>query len=186
MRGPKLLVIDLVKAGLAHRITRAVWGGWTEAAAVMFEQFHAPPPPPKACTLVVTNRDDVPVAFVWPAADEDTRATHGNRLNATEHGAYAVACATVAAIDGWRVIGRPHQGSGADLLMLREGDSPENFVRLEVSGVAAGEGAPGLAALRRRLAEKLGQLGKGDLDRPGVAAVVGFELASVLVSEVQE
>lgn len=182
----KVLVIDLLEAGASHRITPFVWGGWMEAAAVTFERFHPAPPPPRACSLTVTNRDEVPAAFVWPATNEDTRGSHANPLNATEHGAYAVATATVAALDGWRVTGRAHHGSGADLLMLREGANPNDFVRLEVSGMAEGSGAPGLTALRRRLVEKIDQLGKGDLDRPGVAAVVGFELASVLVSEVQE
>lgn len=125
-------------------------------------------------------------ALVWPATTDLTRASHGNPLNAIEHGAYAVACAAVGALSGWKVTGRAHHGSGADLLMLRDGDDPNNFVRLEVSGVAAGTGEVGLASLRRRMTVKVDQLGRGDLDRPGVAAIVGFELATVLVSEVQE
>jgi hypothetical protein len=182
---PKTLVIDLVEAGSAHFITTHVWGGWAEAAAVMFELYHGAPPPPRSCTFTPFDRDDVAAAFVWPPTNEMTRASHGNPLNATEHGAYAVACATVGALEGWKVTGRAHHGSGADLLMLREGDDPNDFVRLEVSGVAAGTGDAGLVALRRRLVVKVNQLGRGDLDRPGVAAVVGFELATVLVSGVQ-
>jgi hypothetical protein len=69
--------------------------------------------------------------------------------------------------------------------MLHDGDDPDNFVRLEVSGMAAGAGDEAKTALARRLDIKIAQLGRGDLDRPGVAAVFGFELARVMFSKVQ-
>jgi hypothetical protein len=40
-------------------------------------------------------------------------------------------------------------------------------------------------ALTKRLDDKIAQLGRGDLDRPGVAAVFGFELARMMISKVQ-
>lgn len=179
-------VLNLIEAGASHpMITPNVWGGWVEAAAVTFERFHQPPPS-KECSITVADRDPLSVVLIWPSTSTQTRASHANEYNATEHGAYAVASATVGALDGWRVMARAHHGSGADLLMLRDGSDPNDFVRLEVSGMAAGTGVEGSTALRQRLQQKVAQLGRGDLDRPGVAAVVGFELACVLVSGVQE
>lgn len=59
--------------------------------------------------------------------------------------------------------------------MSRHGEPPNDFFKLEVSGVARGE------ALAARLAEKVEQVQGGDLNRPGVAVVVGFEAATVLM-----
>ena len=180
-------VIDLLEAGAAHWITPFVWGAWTEAAAVMFERFHPPTPPPCACMIHATGRDEFPAHLIWPKTDERVRASHRNELNATEHGAYIIASATLGHLDGWRILARAHHGSGADLVMLPPGEeNPEAFVRLEVSGIGAGVGTKARSALRARLRQKIEQLGEGDLDRPGIAAVVGFELATVLISEVQK
>ena len=74
-----------------------------------------------------------------------------------------------------------------DVLAMRDAfGAAAQELRLEVSGMAAGAGEEGSSALRQRLQQKVAQLGRGDLDRPGVAAVVGFELACVLVSGVEE
>lgn len=62
--------------------------------------------------------------------------------------------------------------------MVKSNTSDEDFVRLEVSGVAAGE-----RTLPHRLRKKVQQLYDGDLLRPGVAAVVGFEAARILLED---
>ncbi|MEM9455672.1 MAG: hypothetical protein AAGF11_15930 [Myxococcota bacterium] len=60
--------------------------------------------------------------------------------------------------------------------MTRSGEPANDFFKLEVSGVARGH-----ERLRSRLGEKLRQLSKGDLARPGIAVVVGFEAAQILI-----
>ncbi len=71
--------------------------------------------------------------LTWVPADETMRRSHGNELDATETGAYAVAVAALHAVDGWRNVRRAAHATGADLLMVRT-DDPEAFVKLEVSG----------------------------------------------------
>jgi hypothetical protein len=88
---------------------------WSEAAAVMLSIFHAVPPPGTAMSVR------------WDANEKD----------ATEAGAYAIAVAA-ANHNGFIVRRRAHQGSGADFLMVRRGEPDNDFVKLEVSGIARG------------------------------------------------
>ena len=174
-------VLDL-NDGACHSLTAALWKSWTEAAAVSIERFHAPPPPQHACT-VSRGEVDLALSVVWPPTDATMRASHANEIDATEMGAYAVAIAAVHAVDGWRAVKRAQHATGADLIMAKVED-PDGFVKLEVSGVAAGTGPSGHGALRTRLKQKQAQVRVGDLARPGFAAVVGFEALRVLISAV--
>lgn len=150
----------------------------------MLEQYHQPPPPPRACGVHTHDGVDHAAEIIWTPSTAVTRATHANRLDATEWGAYAIAAMTVYALHGWRVVARAHHGSGADLLMMAD-DDPESFMRLEVSGIAACAEKEWRTLVMARLNNKVDQLGRGDLDYPGVAAVVGFESAHIAVSELQ-
>jgi hypothetical protein len=67
--------------------------------------------------------------------------------------------------------------------MVRTNDDPDAQVRLEVSGIASGTDTTGMSALRTRFNEKIAQVHRGKASEPGMAAVVGFELVRVLVSE---
>jgi hypothetical protein len=175
--------LDLRKPGNAHRMTPASWKVRAEAAAVTLERFHAAPPPPKSCALCPEGEREVPATLSWKPADDRERSTHANENDATEDGAYAIAMLAVHAIGQWRVTARTHQGSGSDFRMVRDG-AEDDFMRLEVSGVAQRTSQAGAATLTARLREKVAQLGNGDLDRPGMAVVVGFEAARVLLSKV--
>ena len=115
-------------------------------------------------------------------ADEQSRRSHANEIDATEMGAYAIATVSAHAAAGWRIVGRTAHASGADIWMQRASDPPDEMVRLEVSGMAAGKDARALTSLRGRLREKVDQLAAGWRARPGIAIVVGFELARVLIS----
>ena len=112
------------------------------------------------------------------------KRSHANTIDAIEMGAYAIATLAANAIDGWRVVARTPTESGADLWMVGKDDPPDAQIRLEVSGIANGKGAPGVTALRTRLEQKIAQVKRGRADEPGIAAVVGFEVGRVLVSEV--
>lgn len=178
------ITIDLRARVAPDRLTEALWTSWAEAAAVTFERFHRPPPPPLALAIE-DAAEETPAALTWLAANAAMRASHGNDTDATEMGAYAVAVATVQTVQNWRILGRAQTASGADILMIRTSDPPDAFVKLEVSGMGAGKGRTGRSALGRLLRKKVAQVRTGDLSRPGVAAVVGFELARVLISPVQ-
>ena len=114
------------------------------------------------------------------------KRSHANTTDATEEGAYAVASLAVNALDGWRIIARTPTESGADIWMARPEDDPDGQVRLEVSGIAEGADAAAATALRTRLHGKVAQLRRGKASEPGIAAVVGFGLVRVLVSELTE
>ena len=113
------------------------------------------------------------------------RSNH-NTTDATEEGAYAVAGLAVHALDGWRIIGRTPTESGADVWIARPHDDPDAQVRLEVSGMAEGTDQAAMTALRARFNGKIAQLRRGKALEPGIAAVVGFELVRILVSELTE
>jgi hypothetical protein len=165
--------IDLQRLQLICDLPASLVNSWGDAAAVMLDKFHEPPPPP---TTIAVEHDGARASMMlsWQGPCSQLRAGHANEKDATEDGAYAIAIAA-ANHRGYRVRRRAHQGSGADLLMTRHGEPQNDFVKLEVSGVARGNG------VARRLAEKLEQVRGGDLQRPGVAVVVGFEAAMVLM-----
>jgi hypothetical protein len=175
-------ILDLHERG-GHFLSPALWAAWAEAAAVALERYHAPPPPARPCTITSAGTNH-PALLIWLAADDVVRASHANEIDATELGAYVVAAASIHAVNGWRVAGRTHQGSGSDFIMLRDAD-PNSFVKVEVSGVGECDGDAGLSILRARLRQKIDQVGRGDLDLPGMAVVVGFQSARILVSEVR-
>jgi hypothetical protein len=183
---PPVVALDLQSAGERHDLSPEVWAFYAQAAAVAFERYHSPPPPPKDGTLHPSRHDEVPAKLTWSPTDERARRSH-EALDATCSGAYAVACAAVDALDGWRVIGRTDHGSGSDWYMIRrDARDPDAWVKLEVSGIGECAGMRGMTLLRARLRQKVQQVEGGDLDRPGVAVVVGFEAVRVLVSEVQQ
>jgi hypothetical protein len=144
-----------------------------DAASVMLEKFHDSP-----TTGTADFGDEVQALDVrWDRPSERVRATHANEHHATEDGAYAVAFG-VALECGYLIRRRAHHGSGSDYLLTREGGSANEIIKLEVSGVARPRH---FGQLRARAKQKLAQLERGDLPGPGVAVVVGFETARVLL-----
>lgn len=164
---------DLGRLGELCDLSPGILCAWQEAASVMLDKFHPVPPPPTSASL---THDEAPstLDLTWTKPTTQMMESHANEKDATEDAAYGVAIAA-AHHCGYRVRRRTHHGSGSDLLMVRHGEPDNDFVKLEVSGIARGR------ALEGRLAEKIREVGKGDLDRPGVALVVGFEAAAILV-----
>jgi hypothetical protein len=177
--------LDLAAPTDAHALTEARWTSWCEAAAVTLERVHGATSP-KDGVISPTGRQDAACILAWPTPDDRTKRSHANTTDATEEGAYAVASLAVHALDGWRIIARTPTESGADIWMARAEDVPDGQVRLEVSGIAEGADAAATTALRARLQRKIAQLQRGKASEPGIAAVVGFELVRVLVSELTE
>lgn len=165
-----------------HRLTDAVWRSWCEAAAVTFSRFY--PDPPRPFALHRTDGSITQAMVTWPKPDKTTLDSHANTTDATECGAYAVAAWAVFALDGWRVIARTQTESGADVWIARPGGAADSQVRLEISGMAQGSDAAAFKALQARLVQKVAQVRAGNIDVPGMASVVGFELLCALVSEI--
>ncbi len=164
--------LKLIELGSACRgLARSHVGNLVDAASVMLDRFHRPP----ARGVIELGREPEALTVSWAPPDRVLLATHANERDATEDGAYAVAL-SAAIRCGYVVRRRLHHGSGADYLLTRVGEPATDFVKLEVSGVARGA-----SRLRARQRQKLAQLERGDLRRPGLAIVVGFEAMQVLV-----
>lgn len=154
------------------RLTPAALDSLAEAAAVMLDRYHEVPPPPTPFDLRVQG-EEMTAEVDWHGPTDQQHGTHANEKDAAEDGACAVAIATVGAI-GYTVLRRTRHGSGCDYLMVRAGEPENDFRKLEVSGTAEGD-------LEQRLRRKVTQARGGDLDRSGLAVVVGFKAAKILV-----
>lgn len=169
-----MLDLDLTTLAVrADSISPYLVATYVEAASVVLEKLHTVPPHQANYTWHqdATARNGV---LTWLEVDDRTRRTHGNNKDATEYGAYAVAIAAMTA-RGYRLLGRLHQGSGADYYMVKDGEPEENYIKLEVSGIFSN------GDLFARLREKIEQGGGGNLRRPGVAVVVKFQQPAVAV-----
>jgi hypothetical protein len=157
---------------VCHDLARSHVENMVDASRVMLDKFHVSP-----STFQLAWSGMRQLELEWSAPAEAHRQAHANELDATETGAYGLAF--VAAHEGGYVVRRrAHHGSGSDYLLSKRGEPDNDFVKLEVSGIARGHGLLG------RLRDKIAQLRKGDLRRPGLAIVVGFEAAEICVEEV--
>lgn len=137
---------------------------WTESASVMLSKRHSSP----ALTELLRDGEAATAVLIWSAAAPQMADGYGYMRETIADGAYAVATVAVHVMDRYVVKRRLHQGSGADLYMVREGDPEEEFVKLEVSGSDADESLGG------RLNKKVNQARGGNISRPSVAVVVGY------------
>ncbi|MBL8787985.1 MAG: hypothetical protein JNJ59_24030 [Deltaproteobacteria bacterium] len=114
---------------------------------------------------------EVRLALRWAPASPEATEVHGDLIDATEYGAYAVAIALVDVL-GFKVLGRAARGTGADWWIEPrwEGGGEDGAPwKLEVSGIDSGTGA-----VRTRLRAKVDQGRRGEYHRPGIAVVVRF------------
>ncbi|MFO0760301.1 MAG: hypothetical protein U0359_27715 [Byssovorax sp.] len=166
--------LDLTRLSEVSRLSPAVVAYLVEAASVMLKLYHPAPPPPTSGVLV-RPATETPVALTWAEPTNQQQESHQNEKDAPEDGACAVAIAAVHEL-GYVVMRRTRQGSGCDYLMVPKGEPENDFLKLEVSGTGDGH-------LSGRLQEKVAQGKGGDLQRPGMAIVVGFKAARILVEE---
>jgi hypothetical protein len=155
-------------------LSSAMLAVFSEAAAVLLNTFHPAPPPPTAVRMT-SGLEEGRIEIDWDSPDVKTQETHANEKDATEFAAYGISV-LAAQHRGFRIRKRAHNRSGADFLMVRHGEPDNDFVKLEVSGVARGE-----ATLLPRSKAKVAQVRGGNLARPGCAVVVGFESARILM-----
>ncbi len=168
-----MIELDVRDLTLFSSATRALLTSCSESASVMLWKFHSSPRSLGRWEHEETfdfGAEGVEVAVLWDEPGPDVLASHGNEKDATEYGAYAVAIA-IANNLGFKVIGRTHQGSGTDWLMIREGEPVNDYYKLEVSGIARINKEKPSARLRNKVDQGSG----GDMQRPGVAVVARFE-----------
>ncbi len=163
--------LDLTTLHARCSLSPALVGALVEAASVVMAAHHAAPPTPMRW---VEDEIDRPARIIWTAPDERAIASHSNNKDATEDAACAVAIAAMHEL-GFRVVKRAFHGSGADYLMVRNGEPENDFLKLEVSGIFQGGG------LLKRLRVKIDQVGGGQLNRPGRAVVVQFEEPAIAI-----
>lgn len=167
---------DLTDLERLCTLSPVVLAAWVEAAAVMLSKFHGVPPP---ATIMAFRWDAATCSLRvhWNAPDDRARGSHANEHDAIEAAAYAISIAA-ASHRGFVVRRRTHHGSGADLLMVRRGEPDNDFVKLEVSGIGR------RGSVEARLAMKVAQASRGDLERPGVGLVVALQAAEIVARSV--
>ncbi|MGK4002158.1 hypothetical protein WMF31_06005 [Sorangium sp. So ce1036] len=172
-----MIVLDLRDLSAFSSATRALLTTCSEAASVMLWKFHTPPQGHGSWQHGggASLEDPIEVVVLWDAPPTEVLQSHGNEKDATEYGAYAVAIALADHL-GFKVLGRTHQGSGTDWLMIRKGEPANDYYKLEVSGISR----INTQKPEARLAEKTTQGRRGDWKRPGLAVVARFEDLRVL------
>lgn len=168
-----MISLDLRDLSAFSSSTRALLTACSEAASVMLWKFHRAPRSPGSWQhdgASVSAEGPVGIVLLWDEPGREVLESHGNEKDATEDGAYAIAIALADHL-GFKVLGRTHQGSGTDWLMVRKGEPANDYYKLEVSGMARINKEKPEDRLRKKVAQGSG----GDLQRPGVAIVARFE-----------
>lgn len=165
---------DLRALHTRHRgMTIAVCHAYAEAAFVCLSRHHEPP--------IDISVAEQPFVMVWDVPGDRARGAWANRVDAVEAGAYAMAIAAVEVTRGWFALSRAETVMGADYYVGPPGADLEDAYRLEVSGVDSGDAG----VLRARLSRKIRQTRAGRSASPALACVVGFEIGSILVSDLE-
>ncbi|MEP7121846.1 MAG: hypothetical protein ABJE95_13080 [Byssovorax sp.] len=124
-------------------------------------------------------------SVLWAAPTARDRNANRNAVDATCDGAYAIALMCLERKLDLVAVGRAEQGSGADWYVAPPGrglddagepnlDDPA-IVRLEVGG------HDHRSSLQYELKLKVRQLSAGASPVPGIAAIIGFKKARVLI-----
>lgn len=164
------IVLRLEGLGERHPgVTKALGEAYAEAAAVCLSQHHRTP-----TEMTAQYRDGAhDCALSWEEPTAAVLRAHSNELDATEQGAYAVSFAVVESLAGLVAVRRAETLTGADYYVAPLGSDPDDMetcLRMEVSGVGAGNES----IVRARLRQKLKQAKKGRSNLPALAAVIGF------------
>ncbi len=149
--------------GLYEPLCRA----YADAACVCLSRHHVSP-----ADLTIENRTELCKREIsWEIPNEQIRRSWGNVDDATRDGAYCVSLAIIEAEFDFVALARAETKTGADYYVgLPEVSDLEKAFRLEVSGTDKGD----RPVIQSRLKEKLNQLKRGNSNRPGIAAVIGF------------
>ena len=151
-----------------------------EVARVALSRHHTPP---RAVIVEIKEESRTACEAAWTLPSAEQCASHANTDDSTRDGAYCLALAAIEFQFGLHFISRTERRSGADYFVHEDkaNGEIESATRFEVSGIDNGQ-----EYLNGRLAEKLGQLKNGNVSGPGVAAIVGFSTATILLKEARD
>jgi hypothetical protein len=162
-------------------LTPAIAGGYEEAASVCLSRHHSPP-----VELTLTdNGSDMPGDVGWTPPDQRVLDAWANETDTTEAGAYGFVIAGIEELRGLFAVRRAETGTGADYYVGPPGagvSDLEDCVRLEISGVASGDGKD----VARRVLAKVRQAREGASSLPAVAGVAGFAARLLVLKDVTE
>ena len=121
----------------------------------------------------------------FPKPDIRMLNAYANDIDTTENGAYGLCLAAVEAEEKLVAVRRAETLTGADWYVAPIGADPkdlEHCLRLEVSGVDAGN----RSVVEARLRQKIDQTMRGARNLPAIASVAGFKDKSVAIQKVGE
>lgn len=168
--------LDALPTDPGWRLEPAILATFCSAAAVVLQRFHTSPH-----AVAVVDGDALhTTTLLWSRPDTRALATHANLLDATEHGAYALAIASLCRLGPYTVVARAQHGTGAYFVLAHAGREEEPWAMLEVSRIARGDGPAVAARLRRKLA----QVSARAHDGPRPAAVVRLQRPLITIAEV--
>lgn len=124
-------------------------------------------------------------SLTWVPPTEVVHASYANRDDATRDGAYAVSLAAIESETGLLACSRADIRTGADWYVGPTGtfeDLEEDALRLEVSGVDAGDRRTVMSRVRAKLA----QAAAGESDKRALVCVVGFLTKLVVIRRLDE
>jgi hypothetical protein len=162
-------------------LTPEVAACYHQAASVCLDRHHSPP---VNFELLDGSRQSN-VEVDWVPTTPAVRGAWANSIDTTEAGAYACALAGAEFLRGLVAVRRAETGTGSDYYVGPPGSGTndlEDCLRLEVSGVDAGNAS----VLNGRLRAKLKQAQEGASNLPALAGVVGFQAARILIADVPE
>lgn len=146
----------------------------SEAVDVCLSKHHFPP------TDFDVDADNVKKSakLEWNVSAPRQNAAHGNATDAVAMAAYGICISAAEQFFGLYAISRSETGTGADYYLHSDPDERliENAVRLEVSGTQE-------QSISRRVIVKIQQLKNPNLNDVGIAAVVGFKEARIVMKK---
>ena len=161
---------DLVLESLASgfpAIPEAGGLNLAQAGAVCLDQHGHP----KGVEMKVSGDFSETFNLYWPDVTDQMRRFWNDSQEATEYGAYGIACLLIRRLTSFTVIERSRKGTGFDYWLGDEGDFLfQQKARLEVSGIGKGNSQD----VTQRVNIKLKQTARSDGTLPAYVIVVEF------------
>ena len=165
-----------------HRaLTPAIAAAYREAAEVCLSRHHVSP----AEVTLSDNGNETLGRLEWSLPGNRTLSAWANDIETTEAGAYGCVIAGLEELRELFAVRRAETGTGADYYVGPLGageDDIEDCIRLEVSGINAGE----RRELVRRLLQKTQQAREGRSSLPAIAGVFGFLAKTLMIQDVPQ
>jgi hypothetical protein len=181
VQGPLKRILPLRDMDTRHPgLQGGLGAAYFYAACVCLDRHHEPPVDFRLRD--VDQNESVEVE--WDVADDLTRGSWANEIDATEAAGYAIVIASVELARGLLAVRRAEGTTGADYYIAPPGtdlDDLEDCVRLEVSASDRLQSRE----LERLLSRKVSQTRVGRSNLPAMAGVVGFKEQLILLGGVE-